>query len=312
MTALSIQFDTGFADFFRKATSYPHYPYQERLAQAQNLPTLLVAPTGSGKTEAAVLSAWLWRRLHHPEEAVRARTPRRLVYCLPMRTLVEQTCARVRTWLDNLGLSDRVSLSVLMGGEQEDRWSLYPEKERILVGTQDMIISRALNRGYGSSPFHWPVEFGLLNNDCLWVLDEVQLMANGLPTSTQLQAFRYSLGTYGVCHTLWMSATLHARWLKTVDFAAIPNDQVFGLDPADSSNPQLAQRCHASKSLARLDALAKGAKYDPRAVAHKVSELHQAATMTIVVTNTVHRAQAIYQELEKIKPPAKLVLVHSR
>ena len=34
------------------------------------------------------------------------------------------------------------------------------------------------------------MEFGLLNRDALWVMDEVQLMDVGLATSAQLQAFR--------------------------------------------------------------------------------------------------------------------------
>ena len=36
------------------------------------------------------------------------------------------------------------------------------------------------------------MEYGLLNVDCLWVLDEIQLMGVGLATSAQLQAFARS------------------------------------------------------------------------------------------------------------------------
>ena len=48
--------------------------------------------------------------------------------------------------------------------------------ETVIVGTQDQLLSRALNRGYSMSRFRWPVHFGLLDNDCLWVMDEIQLM----------------------------------------------------------------------------------------------------------------------------------------
>ena len=34
------------------------------------------------------------------------------------------------------------------------------------------------------------MHFGLLNNDCLWVFDEVQLMSTGFATSLQLQSWR--------------------------------------------------------------------------------------------------------------------------
>ena len=119
-----------------------------------------------------------------------------------MRTLVEQTFETVRRWLTNLqngadaiGLSDdaRKTLAeiaahspiVLMGGKDAIDWDLYPERSAILIGTQDMLLSRALNRGYGMSRYRWPMHFGLLNNDCLWVMDEVQLMGSGLTTSLQ-------------------------------------------------------------------------------------------------------------------------------
>ena len=84
---------------------------------------------------------------------------------------------------------------MLMGGDVDRDWDRYPERDTILIGTQDMLLSRALNRGYAMSRFRWPVQFGLLNNDCLWVMDEVQLMGSGLATTTQLQAFRRKLGT---------------------------------------------------------------------------------------------------------------------
>jgi len=74
-----------FRNWFHQATGYSPYHYQTRLATDYEggLPSLLHVPTGLGKTAAAVL-AWLWRRREAPPQ-VRAQTPRRLVYCLPMR-----------------------------------------------------------------------------------------------------------------------------------------------------------------------------------------------------------------------------------
>ena len=171
----------SFADFFRAATAGPDpYPYQVRFAEAPTLPHLLRAPTGAGKTAAAVLG-WLWR-LQNPEPF--PNTPRRLVYCLPMRVLVEQSADESRKWIDALvergALKERIPVHVLMGGSDSGAWHLHPEKPAILIGTQDMLLSRALDRGYAATRFHWPIDFGLLNNDCLWVFDEPQLMANGV------------------------------------------------------------------------------------------------------------------------------------
>jgi CRISPR-associated endonuclease/helicase Cas3 len=74
-----------FRAFFAQATGNQPYPYQEKLARAPIESRLIAIPTGPGKTAAVVL-AWLWQRHKNPE-----RTPRRLVYCLPMRVLVGQT-----------------------------------------------------------------------------------------------------------------------------------------------------------------------------------------------------------------------------
>ena len=86
-----------------------------------------------------------------------------------------------------------------------------------------MLLSRALNRGYASARARWPMEFGLLNHDALWVMDEVQLMDVGLATSAQLQAFREEDREKGLrpCHTWWMSATLQPEWLRSVDTAPL-------------------------------------------------------------------------------------------
>ena len=90
-----------FNQFFHKATGNTPYGYQCRLAcgpqaSADNQATLTTGtdcqsqliniPTGLGKT-AAVVFAWLWNRVHLGSE----NWPRRLVYCLPMRTLLKQT-----------------------------------------------------------------------------------------------------------------------------------------------------------------------------------------------------------------------------
>jgi len=210
---------SSFDSFFSRAVGSSPFPYQRRLAETHDFPALLHVPTGAGKTAAAVL-AWLCWRHHHPDRRIHANTPRRLVYCLPTRVLVEQTARCVRDYLCRLGLDAAanasasgggVAVAVLMGGDAPAEWELSPEREAVLIGTQDMLLSRALNRGYAESRFRWPVSFGLVNSDCLWVFDEVQLMGPGLVTSAQLAAFRRLLGVFGPTHSLWMSATLNPR-----------------------------------------------------------------------------------------------------
>src|SRR5213594_2728553 len=83
----------------------------------------------------------------------------------------------------------------------------------------DALCAAAINRGYGMSRYRWPMHFGFLNNDCLWVLDETQLMGVGVETSAQLDGFRHAQNASAQpdCRTWWMSATLNDAQLATVD-----------------------------------------------------------------------------------------------
>ena len=140
-----------------------------------------------------------------------------------------------------------------MGGVDADEWYLHPEQPAILIGTQDMLLSRALNRGYAASRFHWPIDFGLLNNDCLWVFDEPQLMASGVSTSAQLAGLRQALGTFGQCPSVWMSATLEPGWLDTIDFRGkFPGEPLELTEEDYDPERPLHKRMTATKTLAKL------------------------------------------------------------
>lgn len=307
-------YDAFFSRAMGFGTDKGPYPYQRRLATDDELPDLLDVPTGLGKTAAVVL-AWLWRRRFHSNGAVRTATPRRLVYCLPMRVLVEQTRDNARKWLDRLGLGalddNGVAVTVLMGGEDADEWDLFPERDAIVIGTQDMLLSRALNRGYAMSRYRWPMHFGLLNNDCLWVMDEVQLMGNGLATTAQLQAFRTSFGTWGVSKSLWMSATIRPDWLSTVDFD-VRHLVRRELDGDDHAIDDVRRRLEATKSLTVLPA----SEGDVKSLSQAVVREHRAGTRTIAIVNTVRRAQELFEALRKAWKDSpegpEVVLVHSR
>lgn len=308
-----------FEVFFKKATGSAPYPYQTRIAtEGQHLPSLVSVPTGLGKTAASILG-WLWRRRFADDETQRA-TPRRLVYCLPMRVLVEQTRDCAVQWMDKLGLlandapkthpAGQVGVHVLMGGDLEIDWDHWPDRDQILIGTQDMLLSRALNRGYAMSRFRWPVQFGLLNNDCQWIMDEVQLMGNGLATTAQLQAFRRKLGTVNAVLSTWMSATMREDWLRTVDFDHTddaPGKQE--IDERDRSHPILKPRFEAIKRLNKADFVVSD---DGKPEARLARDIHKPGTRTLVIVNTVKRSMAVHSALEKLKPDANLILLHSR
>ena len=260
------------------------YPYQIKLANSP-IPQAINIPTGTGKTETAVLALWLWRKLNDE-----SNTPKRLIYCLPRRVLVEQTKDRVDKWVQNLGLEKKVKTVLLMGGSDDEELDKYPSKYCIIIGTQDMLISGALNRAYGFSPYKWPVLFGLFNNDCMWVLDEIQVMENGLPTSIQLDAFRKYYKTYGNHMTLWMSATLNPKWLKTVN-SQNHKVNIYELGKKDYDDA-LKKRNNAAKTLHKAAIIFKK-KYNKKDVEYLL-DLHKKGTVTAIMVNTVKRAQELY------------------
>lgn len=341
---------------------------------------LINIPTGLGKTAAVVL-AWLWNRVALQNPA----WPRRLVYCLPMRTLVEQTEGEIEKWLCNLrnaavegrlqlresalrdllwlagtkGLSDSQisnlpsaikgevgkphSPVVLMGGEELDDarrdWDIHPERPAILIGTQDMLLSRALNRGYGMSRARWPMHFGLLNNDCVWVLDETQLMGPGLGTACQLEAFRSERlfksfnGAKSV--TWYASATADLAQLNTRDWRDEARGVLFkfGLteEERNAQSGPVAERLGALKQISAEQTKNFGNRQKApdsdliqqivsrhRVMLASLTKANAPACVprrTLVICNTVDRAARVHAAITSAigaTATPDLLLLHSR
>jgi CRISPR-associated endonuclease/helicase Cas3 len=208
----------------------------------------------------------------------------------------------------NAGLSGQVRACRLLGGSTDNDIILAPDEPAVLVGTQDLLLSRALNRGYARRPFRWPVDFALLNNDCYWVLDEVQLLGDGLATSAQLAAFRQHFNCFGPTPSCWISATFDPTWLSTVDLAALADEvRVLTLDAKDRDQEVVQRRLAAEKQLASAPEECRL----PSGVADFCVAQHRPGTLSLVVVNTVARAREIYIALEKRKG-AELLLLHSR
>lgn len=283
------------------------YPWQESIA-ASGLPDVVSVETGCGKTLAVVLG-WLWRRRFHPDESVRKATPHWLVMCLPLRVLTTQVEKLVRTWVSNLGLDNEVAVHAVMGGRDDGRGDSlrrHPQSDAVVIGTVDMLLSRALNRGYAMGRFSWPIDFGLLHNGCHWVFDEVQLLGPALPTSRQLDAFRLSMGTAMPSRSTWMSATVDEALMRTVDHPSLGS--VVTVQAADRQGP-LGRRLDASR---KVEHLIVDPKRRPRELAQALVDAHQPATLTLAIVNTVKAARALWAELVKIAGDVPVTLIHSR
>lgn len=311
--------EASFQDFFEIATGgFTSYDWQVLVA-LDGLPDLIPVPTGLGKTE--VVLAWAWRLLvdKKPE-------PRHLVVCLPMRSLVTQTVHRLKAYFEALGaVRPEIDVRVhqLMGGVIEDEWVGQPDRPWVLVGTQDQLLSRALNRGYAMSRFEWPVHFGLLNNDCRWIVDEVQLMGPGLWTTSQLDWMRRKrFPSLKPCLTTWMSATVGTSFLGTTDrmregLGESSLEQVafeHKLMATLSDDPRLQWWRDARRPVewwkpAATDEKITGAKkrnaaksdaVTPDAIAKAVVEQHATGTLSLVICNTVDTARDVFRALSSV------------
>jgi CRISPR-associated endonuclease/helicase Cas3 len=311
----------NFDRFFQEATGFPPYKWQ-RLVAEKGLPEVLSVPTGLGKTE--VVLAWAWRRLF-----IDTTEPLHLVYCLPVRSLVTQTVQRLKTYFERLKTKQPdidIAVHQLMGGAIDDEWVGKPDQPWVLVGTQDQLLSRALNRGYEMSRFEWPVHFGLLNNDCRWLIDEVQLMGPGLWTTSQLDWMRRKrFPSLKPCLTTWMSATVGTSFLRTKD------RQVDGLDKEQTEfarelegaldgDPALDWWRKAKRPLSWWQPQADGqpksrrgkkqgaaemsaatAKTLEKAIADSVVAAHVPRSLTLVICNTVDTARDVFRALGSLE-----------
>jgi len=154
------------------------------------LPQAVDLPTGLGKT--SVMALWLLALAVRMKEHGAPGLPRRLIYVVDRRAVVDQATAEAEKLRENLankdalawmrealGLADGAALpvSTLRGQLADNRaWLADPAAPAIIAGTVDMIGSRLLFSGYGVSEGMRPYHAGLLGVDALVLLDEAHLV----------------------------------------------------------------------------------------------------------------------------------------
>ena len=311
------------SEFFTTVNQFPPRAWQSKFAsEPECVDRMIPVGTGLGKTR-GLATAWAFNRLCRKDES----WPRRLVWCLPMRVLVEQTADEIDGLMT--AISEHLStpapkVHVLMGGVQTEDWHLDLESPAVLVGTQDMLLSRALNRGYAAGRGRWPIDFAILNQDCLWVFDEVQLQGVGAVTGAQLQAFRDQESRAGhsmrPCRTWWASATLRKRWLATVDSESVVSN-------ADGNRVEVSaddKKLDVFSAKKPLSVHVQTGKISDKAtvngIVDLIAERHRSVQpqsqgrVTLVVVNRVRDAREIDGALRKRDDldGAEVCLIHSR
>jgi CRISPR-associated endonuclease/helicase Cas3 len=270
---------SSFRDDFHALTGYAPLDWQARLYAdffAKGvLPSAVDVPTGLGKTMVMVL--WLIARAR--EGARGAKLPRRLVYVVDRRAVVDQATAeaeKLREALEGaardlkalLKLDGKLPISTLRGAFVGNRaWLDDPAGPAIIVGTVDMIGSRLLFGGYGVSRKMRPFHAGLLGVDTLVVLDEAHLVP---PFAHLLKAIerdgalwpkdaadRAMLPPFAV---LPLSATQTAEAGDTAGAGRMRRAEPFRLEPADWLGDGIArERLNAHKRLTLRELDGKGA-----------------------------------------------------
>ena len=280
------------------------FPWQTALLnnfQNGRLYTAADIPTGLGKT--SVMAIWLVAR------ALGAAVPRRLVYVVDRRAVVDQAtevALRLRDFVEDaqevkekLGLPGRsLPISTLRGQYVDNReWLDDPTGPAIIVGTVDMIGSRLLFQGYGVSRKMRPYHAGLLGADTLLVLDEAHLVP---PFEHLLRA----IATESVfrprdernnqcvprCRPLTLSATGRTQ-----------RDNVLGLSEKDFEHAVLKKRLNAKKSLC-LNRLDRETKIEDALTNHawQITGNGKQASRVIVYSDSREVAQKAKEALEKL------------
>ncbi|RJQ72315.1 MAG: type I-U CRISPR-associated helicase/endonuclease Cas3 [Desulfobacteraceae bacterium] len=185
----------SFTDFFCAATGNRPFPWQTALYEkfsTGQFPTSANIPTGLGKT--SIVAVWLIALALYPH-----KVPRRLVYVVNRRTVVDQTTAEVeklrmalskkpelKEIVDKLLAlcalplpapdSPPLAVSTLRGQFADNReWSADPARPAVIVGTVDMIGSGLLFSRYTAGFKLRPHHAAFLAQDVLLVHDEAHL-----------------------------------------------------------------------------------------------------------------------------------------
>lgn len=186
------KFDASFGESFETLTGRAPFPWQRALYcrfVGGEIPKVTAIPTGLGKTN--VIAVWLIALANG------AQVPRRLVYVVNRRTVVDQTTNEVERLRSNLGkpaLSGlRASLKALCAMHSDEdgpplaistlrgqfadnqEWAADPSRPAVICGTVDMIGSRLLFSGYRIGFKSRPLHAGFLGWDALLVHDEAHL-----------------------------------------------------------------------------------------------------------------------------------------
>lgn len=301
-----------FSDAFQAVTGNQPFPWQcDLFREFLNGPPFRRAcdiPTGLGKT--SLITIWLLALAHRLEAGVLAGFPRRLIYVVNRRTVVDQAtreAEKLRQALEQPALNrvrkallslvarqtdwdgselPPLAISTLRGGYADNaEWRDDPARPAVIIGTVDMIGSRLLFAGYGPGFKSRPLHAGFLGQDALLVHDEAHLEPAFQHLLERIEHEQERCRDFRPLRVMALSAT--ARNGVTAEAPL--------LSDADRGNPVVSSRLNARKIISFHEAEA--------GIAAKVVECaltHQNSNQAILVfVRLIEDVNKIAQELEK-------------
>jgi CRISPR-associated endonuclease/helicase Cas3 len=303
-----------FQEAFARVGGNPPFPWQERLFQelcAGRIPSALDLPTGLGKT--SVMAIW------HLARAAGAPLPRRLVYVVDRRAVVDQATEVAVALKEH---DDTLRVSTLRGQYVDNRaWLEDPAGAAIVVGTVDMVGSRLLFSGYGVSPKMRPYHTGFLGSDTLVVLDEAHLVP---PFEALLEAIAGGARVFGPAADAPQGLVPPFRLLSLSATGRLRGG-AFRLDKDDLGHPVVMRRLHAEKRLTLSIEVGDGKAFAKRMAEHAwMLATRDGPARVLVFCNSREDALKVKEEIDgdrrtketKAKPPSQLLVgerrVHER
>jgi CRISPR-associated endonuclease/helicase Cas3 len=284
---------TDFSAAFQQLTGNPPFPWQGKLYEqfiggTDSIPARCDIPTGLGKT--SVIAIWLLAREACPS------LPRRLVYVVNRRTVVDQTTVEVERY--KLRRKD-LAVSTLRGQLADSReWSADPSRVAVICGTVDMIGSRLLFSGYGVGFKGRPLHAGFLGQDALIVHDEAHLEPafQELLLSIQREQRRGRSPDPYPLRVMELSATSRG---KQDEVEAKPP---FTLTPADYEDTVVKVRVNSVKRL-HLVPQAE-AKVGSQLAKIAIERFKDSGKAVIVFARTIEDVKIVVEALAKAQLPA--------
>lgn len=271
----------NYSTFFETVTGFRPYRFQEKLFNAylKDRNILLKAPTGAGKTWASILPSVF----AYIQEAY---TPKKLIYSLPLRTLADSLYKTVSNndVIKNTGL--KVSLQT--GESPEDRFF----ESDIIFTTIDQTLSSILGFPYSLSKRQANINAGAIVGSYL-IFDEFHLLDPSRSLTTSLNLLKI---LKGLSHFCIMTATISNRTIEKIT-------NFLGSIPVIVNSKEI-------NSIARLKNKKNIIVRERPIEVNDILQEHK--KKTIVICNTVERAQKLYIQLENKKPNVKLICIHSR